>query len=100
MKERYEKSKLKTRMSFVEWYTKNNWEYRSETKYTKESHAISVVEHFKEENFQTKLFSVKVDNEDTVNTINKIREENSEIEYILRNDAYTEIIYKDTYKEI
>lgn len=102
MTKRYNKSKFKDTMAFAEWYTKNNWTYQSETKYESEEHDIPTVEDFEEEDVKTKLFSVKVNNNDTVKNLNKIREEYSEccIEYVLRDDAYTEIIYKDSYKEI
>ena len=99
---RYVKSKFKDTLTLEEWYTKNGWEYKSETKYEKESHDIPTVEEFKEDGVQIKLFSVTVDNVDTVKTINKIRAErgNFSIKYVLRNGAYTEIIYEDTYKEV
>ena len=102
MKKRYNKSKLKDTMTFEEWYTKNGWEYNSETKYTKEGHDKPVQEDFEEKEVKTKLFSVKVNNDDTVKTINEIREKygTSCIEYVLRDYTYTEIIYKDTYIEI
>lgn len=101
MTKRYNKSKFKDTMTFTDWYAKNGWEYKSETKYESEEHNIPVEEDFEEE-VQIKLFSVKVDNEDTVKTINEIKEKYGEycIEYVLRDDAYTEIIYKDTYIEI
>ena len=35
MRKRYEKSKFKDTMTFVEWYTKNNWVHKSETYYGK-----------------------------------------------------------------
>ena len=102
MTKRYQKSKFKDTMAFEEWYTKNNWTYQSETKYESKEHDIPAKEDFKEEHVQSKLFSVKVNNDDTVKNLNKIKEEYSEccIEYVLRDDAYTEIIYKDSYKEI
>ena len=102
MKKRYQKSKLKDTMTFQEWYTKNGWEYNSETKYVKESHDILVQENFEEKEVKTKLFSVKVNNDDTVKTINEIREKYGDfcIEYVLRDYSLTEVIYKDTYKEI
>ena len=102
MKKRYQKSKLKDTMTFQEWYIKNGWEYNSETKYIKESYDIPVQEDFEEKEVKTKLFSVKVDNDDTVKTINEIREKYgiSCIEYVLRDYSLTEIIYKDTCKEI
>ena len=55
-----------------------------------------------ETNLETKLFSITVKNDDTVKTINEIREKYGEycIEYVLRDYSFTEIIYKDTYKEI
>lgn len=99
---RYVKSKFKDTMTLEEWYTKNGWEYNSEIKYEKESHDIPAVEEFKEEGVQIKLFSVTVDNVDTVKTINKIRNERGNfcVKYVLRNGAYTEIIYEDSYLEI
>ena len=101
MTKRYNRSKFKDTMAFEEWYTKNGWEHKSETKYSKESHDIPAVEEF-EEVGRSKLFSVKVNNKDTVKNLNKIREEYSEccIEYVLRNSEYTEIIYRDRYREI
>ena len=102
MKERYNKSNFKNTMTFKEWYTKNGWIFMSETKYSKESHDIPPAGDFEEDGVKTKLFSVTVKNDDTVKTINKIRDErgNFSIKYVLRNGAYTEIIYQDTYKEI
>ena len=105
MTKRYNKSKFKDTMTFKEWYTKNGWTLKSETKYPKESHDIPTVEELEEEEeegVQIKLFSVTVDNGDTVKTINKIRNERGNfcVKYVLRNGAYTEIIYEDTYKEI
>lgn len=102
MKERYNKSKFKDTMTFKEWYTKNGWEYKSETKYPKESHDIPEVGYCIEANLGTKLFSVRVAHEDTVKTINEIREKSGDdcIEYVLRDNAFTEIIYIDTYIEI
>ena len=80
----------------------NGWKYHSETKYKSECHDILTAEDFEEEDVQTKLFSVKVMNEDTVKTINEIRKECGllSIEYVLRDNGYTEIIYSDDYKEI
>ena len=101
MKERYNKSKLKDTMTFKEWYTKNGWTLKSETKYPTKRHDIPAVEEFKEDKVQIKLFSITVRNDDTVKTINKIRDEYGDcIEYVLRDNAYTEIIYRDCYKEI
>lgn len=102
MTKRYQKSKFKDTMTFKEWYTKNGWVYYSETKYESEYHDIPPAGDFEEDGVKTKLFSVTVDNIDTVKTINKIRDErgNFSIKYVLRNGAYTEIIYQDTYKEI
>lgn len=102
MRKRYEKSKFKDTMTFTDWYAKNGWKYKSEIKYGKESHDIPTVEDFKEDGAQIKLFSVTVDNVDTVKTINKIRAERGNfcVKYVLRNGAYTEIIYEDTYKEV
>lgn len=102
MTKRYQKSKFKDTMTFEEWYTKNGWEYKSETKYESEYHDIPSVEEFREDKVQIKLFSVTVDNGDTVKTINKIRNERGNfcVKYVLRNGAYTEIIYEDTYKEV
>ena len=101
MKERYNKSKFKDTMTLEEWYTKNGWTLKSETKYAKESHNILAQENF-EETVMTKLFSVKVTNDDTVKAINEIREKYGEncIEYVLRDYTFTEIIYKDSYLEI
>ena len=101
MKNRYNKSKFKDTMTFEKWYTKNGWTLNSETKFAKESHDIPTQEDF-EETVMTKLFSVKVNNDDTVKAINNIREKYGEccIEYVLRDYSFTEIIYKDTYKEI
>ena len=102
MKKRYIKSKFKDTMTIEGWYTKNGWTLKSDTKYTKESHDIPVQEDFEEKEVRTKLFSVKVTNDDTVKTINEIREKYGDfcIEYVLRDYTYTEIIYKDTYVEI
>ena len=63
---------------------------------------IRVQEDFEEKEVKTKLFSVKVNNDDTVKAINEIREECGDfcIEYVLRDYSLTEIIYKDTCKEI
>ena len=101
MTKRYQKSKFKDTMTFENWYTMNGWKYHSETKYASECHDILIAEDF-EEDVQTKLFSVKVMNEDTVKTINEIRKECGllSIEYVLRDNGYTEIIYSDDYKEI
>ena len=101
MEERYNKSKFKDTMTFKEWYTKNGWEYKSETKYPKESHDIPATRNFKEKDVKTKLFSVKVRNEEAVQIINKIKDEFGDcIAYVLRDNNYTEIIYQDKYKEI
>ena len=102
MKERYNKSKFKDTMTFKEWYTKNGWEYKSETKYPKEEHDIPEVGYQLETNIETKLFSITVSNDDTVKAINELRDKYSDfcIEYVLRDNAFTEIIYKDTYMEI
>ena len=102
MKERYNKSKFKDTMTFKEWYTKNGWTLKSETKYAIKRYNILIAEDFEEKDVKIKLFSVTVKNDDTVKTINKIRDErgNFSIKYVLRNGAYTEIIYQDTYKEI
>ena len=102
MTKRYQKSKFKDTMTFEEWYTKNGWKYHSETKYESEYHDIPPAGDFEEDGVKIKLFSVTVDNVDTVKTINKIRDERGtfSIKYVLRNGAYTEIIYQDTYKEI
>ena len=101
MKKRYIKSKFKDTMTIEGWYTKNGWTLKSDTKYAKESHDIPVQEDF-EETVTAKLFSVKVNNNDTVKAINEIREKVgiSCIEYVLRDYSFTEIIYKDTYKKI
>lgn len=102
MTKRYQKSKFKDTMTFEEWYTKNGWKYNSETKYKSERHNIPPAGDFEEDGVKTKLFSVTVDNVDTVKTINKIRDErgNFSIKYVLRDNNFTEIIYQDTYKEI
>ena len=102
MVKRYNRSKFKDTMTFENWYTMNGWKYHSETKYASECHDILTTEDFEEEDVQTKLFSVKVMNEDTVKTINEIRKECGllSIEYVLRDNGYTEIIYSDDYKEI
>lgn len=102
MKKRYNKSKFKNIMSFTEWYANNGWIYKMKLNITKESHNIPVQEDFEEKLVKTKLFSVKVNNDDTVKAINEIREKYGDfcIEYVLRDYTFTEIIYKDTYKEI
>ena len=101
MKKRYAKSKYKDIMSITEWYANNGWKYKTKLNITKESHNIPTVEDFEEKDVKTKLFSVKVNNDDTVKTINEIREKYGDfcIEYVLRDYCYTEIIYKDTFKE-
>lgn len=101
MKKRYDKSKFKNILSFTEWYTNNGWKYKTKLNITKESHDIPAVEDF-EEAVTAKLFSVTVANDDTVKTINELRDKYGEycIEYVLRDYTFTEIIYKDTYKEI
>lgn len=101
MMKRYNRSKFRDTMTFEEWYTKNGWKCKSETTYIKESHDIPVEEDF-EEVVGFKLFSVKITNDNTVKTINELRDKCSDdcIEYVLRNDAYTEIIYSDSYREI
>lgn len=102
MKDRYNKSKFKDTMTFREWYTKNGWTLKSETKYAIKRYNIPIAEDFEEKDVKIKLFSVKVKNDDTVKTINKIRDErgNFSIKYVLRDNNFTEIIYQDTYKEI
>ena len=106
MTKRYNKSKFKDTMTFEEWYKKNNWKYFSETKYESEDHDIPPAGDFEDEEVKIKLFSVKVKNEDTVMTINDIRKQygdlggDSCIKYVLRENGYTEIIYRDCYKEI
>ena len=101
MKKRYDKSKFKDTMTFEEWYTKNGWTLKSETTYTKESYDILIQEDFEEKEVKTKLFSVTVKNDDTVKTINEIRDKYGDcIEYVLRDFSNTEIIYKDWCKEI
>ena len=102
MKKKYNKSKFKDTITYEEWYTKNGWTLNSETKYKKECHGIPTQEDFEEKEVRTKLFSVKVTNDDTIKTLNEIREKYGEycIEYVLRDYTFTEIIYKDTYKEI
>lgn len=101
MTKRYQKSKFKDTMTFKEWYTKNGWKYHSETKYRSERHIIPPAGDFEEDGVKTKLFSVKVKNEDTIQTINKVKDEYGDcIEYVLRDNGYTEIIYRDAYKEL
>lgn len=102
MKKRYNKSKFKDTMTFEEWYTKNGWTLNSETKYAKESHDMPRASESSEADAQTKLFSITVKNNDTIEAINGIREKYGEycIEYVLRDYSFTEIIYKDTYLEI
>lgn len=101
MKERYNKSKFKDTMTFKEWYTKNGWEYKSETKYPKEEHDIPATRNFKEKEVKIKLFSITVRNDNTVEAINEIRDKYGDcIKYVLRDNNYTEIIYQDRYKEI
>ena len=99
---RYAKSKFKDTMSLEDWYTKNGWTLKSVTKYPIESFDIPTVENFEEKLVKTKLFSVTVTNDDTVKAINEIREKYGDfcIEYVLRNYTSTEIIYRDSYKEI
>ena len=88
-------------MTFEEWYKKNGWIFMSETKYESEYHDIPPAGDSKEYGVKTKLFSIKVKNEDTVQAINKVKDEYSDcIEYVLRDSGYTEIIYRDYYKEI
>lgn len=100
MTKRYNKSKFKDTMTFEEWYKKNNWKYISKTKYESEEHDIPAEEEF-EGVVGFKLFSVKVKNEDTVMTINEIKEKYGDcIEYVLRDDCCTEIIFRDGYLEI
>ena len=99
MKKKFEKLKRKT-LTFEKWLNENDWEHRIKTRYEKGCFDIPTTEDF-EEVVQAKLFSVKVNNDDTVETINKIKEKYGEcIEYVLRNGAYTEIIYEDSYLEI
>ena len=103
MTKRYQKSKFKDTMTFTDWYAKNGWEYKCEIKYESKEHDIPPAGDFAEkEGVKIKLFSVTVDNVDTVKTLNELRAKrgNFSIEYVLRNEAYTEIIYQDTYKEI
>lgn len=100
MTKRYNKSKFKDTMTFEEWYKKNGWIFMSETKYESEYHDIPPAGDFEEDGVKTKLFSVTVKNDDTVKTINKVKDEYGDcIEYVLRNNGYTEIIYRDAYKE-
>ena len=101
MAKRYNKSKFKDTMTFEEWYTKNGWTLKSETKYEIECYDILIADDFEEKDVKIKLFSVKVKNEDTVKTINKLENELGDcIEYVLRDNNFTEIIYRDCYKEI
>lgn len=101
MMKKFKKSKCKS-TTFEKWCTKNDWEHRIETRYEKGCFDIPTTEDFEDEDVKTKLFSVKVNNDDTVETINKIKNECGlfSIEYVLRNGAYTEIIYTDYYLEI
>lgn len=99
LKKKFEKSKCRT-LTFTDWYSKNGWEYKCEIKYESKEHDIPTAEDF-EEVTTSKLFSVKVNNDDTVKAINEIKEKYGDcIEYVLRTGAYTEIIYKDAFKEI
>ena len=99
LKKKFKKSKCKT-LTFEEWCVENDWEHRIETRYEKGCFDIPKVGDFKEV-VKAKLFSVKVNNDDTVKAINEIKEEYGDcIEYVLRTGAYTEIIYEDNYKEI
>lgn len=99
LKKKFEKSKCRT-STFTDWYARNGWEYKMKLNITKESHDIPAVEDF-EEVTMSKLFSVKVNNDDTVKAINEIKEKYGDcIEYVLRTGAYTEIIYEDSYLEI
>ena len=101
MKKRYNKSKFKNTMTFEEWYTKNDWTLKSETKYEFKCYNILIAEDFEEKGEKIKLFSVKVKNDDTVKTINKIKDEYGDcVEYVLRDNGYTEIIYRDAFLEI
>lgn len=101
MKERYNKSKFKDTMTFKEWYTKNGWTLKSETKYPTKSHDLPATRNFKEKEVKIRLFSITVRNEETVQTINKIIDEYGDcIKYVLRDDNFTEIVYQDRYKEI
>lgn len=99
MMKKFKKSKCKT-LTFEKWCAKNDWEHKIETRYEKGCFDIPEVGDF-EEVTTSKLFSVKVNNDDTVKAINEIKEKNGDcIEYVLRTGAYTEIIYKDAFKEI
>lgn len=102
MTKRYQKSKFKDTMTFKEWYTKNGWTLKSETKYPTKSHDVPAAGYHMETNIETKSFSITVRNDDTVKTINELRDKYGEycIEYVLRDNTFTEIIYKDTYIEI
>ena len=101
MKKRYNKSKFKDTMTLEEWYTKNGWTLKSETKYEIKRYDIPAQEDFEEKEVKTKLFSVTVKNDDTVKTINEIEEKYGDcIECVLRDFCNTEIIYKDWCKEI
>ena len=100
MMKKFKKSKCKT-LTFEKWCTKNDWEHKIETRYEKRCFDIPEVRDFEEE-VRTKLFSIKVNNDDTVKAINEIRAKSGNfcIEYVLRTGAYTEIIYEDSYLEI
>lgn len=100
MEKRYSKSRFKDTMAFKEWYTKNGWVFMSETTYAVDCFDIPAEEEF-EEVGKSKLFSVTVTNDNTVKAINDIRAECGDcIEYVLRSGANTEIIYRDSYREI
>ena len=101
LKKKFEKSKCWT-STFEKWCTKNDWEHKIETKCNKERFDIPEVGDFEEEDVQTKLFSVIVTKDNTIKAINEIRKECGilSIEYVLRDGAYTEIIYADSYLEI
>ena len=101
LKKKFEKSKCRT-STFTDWYARNGWEYKMKLNITKESHDIPEVGDFEEEDVQTKLFSVIVTKDNTIKAINEIRKECGilSIEYVLRDGAYTEIIYADSYLEI
>ena len=99
LKRKFEKSKCRT-STFEKWCTKNDWEHKIETKYNKECFDIPEVGDF-EEVGRAKLFSVIVTKDDTIKTLNELREKCSDcIEYVLRDGDYTEIIYADSYLEI
>lgn len=97
LEKRYQKSKLKDSLTFEQWYTKNNWSLKSSSSYETESFEIPKSENCCDDP-DIKLFSEVVKNEDTVSKLNELIDK--EIQYVLRNNNNTEIIYLDEYLEI